>query len=84
MSSAAAGHHFEPPSDPVGTGVVDAALAPAPFDFSGGARWRVVVLGAGRPAAVVEMPAPGPGVASERLVAATLMTRARTRSHAHA
>lgn len=43
----------------MGTGVVESAAPPQPFDFSPHDRWSVLVLSGGMPAARVELPAPG-------------------------
>jgi glycosyltransferase involved in cell wall biosynthesis len=59
----------------VGTGLIDAALEPTPFDFSGAEAWRVLVLLGGTPAAVVELPAPG-AVGGPALVRAVFVRRA--------
>ena len=55
----------------MGTGLIDAALEPTPFDFSGADAWSVLVLLDGTPVARVELPSPG-SVGSPALVRAAL------------
>jgi len=66
----------------VGTGLIDAALEPTLFDFSGADAWGVLVLLDGTPVARVELPSPG-RIGSPALVRAAL-TAAATPSIAYA